>query len=471
MQSILLITLINIGIALIGFTVKVQPLNTLVIFSVVVGVGVWLCRKTRIDLRDPKLKILSTLWLYKIYITFLLLYIGWIPQLDQSSANWGYDPQRYYKDALDLIENNWIPVAGSTYQGIIYYYGVIFYIFGHNPVIPALINSFLTLLSTLFLIRYLYFSVPNRKAKDWLIAGLLLVPEVLWYDVMTSRETLMAAMIIFSILILAKYLFDHEKKVNLINAVIISIAAFIFILAVRTSMAFAVVGSVFAMLMLLKSKHKNGSIIKLLLFAIGITLMLIGPYIQSILGGGEIDYLATWESLQGASSTFVDDQNWSDNSIGYILYPRNIWQSLLFLPPRMVLYLLAPLPNINVSLIDLIEGSWSAWQNVMTILTSIMILLGIPFTLAASAHSWRLRHHQPGFFALVITFWITFVVVAGGNVIIHERYRVMTTLLLFATIWFGYTRCSTREINLWAIRWYFLLALGGFIIFIYKALV
>lgn len=467
-QIFLLIILLGVGITLLGLTVQVQPFNTIILFVTVTSVGLWLCRQTYVDLCDPKLRILSTFWLCKIFITLFLLYFGWIPQLDPSSTGWGYDPQRYYIDALNLIENDWRPVAGSTYQGIIYYYGAIFYTLGHNPVIPALINIFLTLVSTLFLTRFVYLSVSERMAKDWTISVLMLVPEILWYDVMTSRETLMAAMIIFAILSIGKYVFDFQKKIILVNSLVLFITAFIFIMAVRTSMAFAVVGSIGVMVMLKNSERKSGSYSKILLIILVIALMLLGPFIQNILGGGEIDYLSTWESLQASGSTFVEDQNWSENSIGFLLYPRNIWQSLIFLPPRMVLYLLAPLPNINVGLIELIEGSWYSWQNLMAISTSILILCGMPFSLAASAKSWQLRKYNSAFLAVVIAFWITFIVVAGGNIIIHERYRIMITLLLFATVWFGYTRCSRYEINRWAKRWYILLATGAIFVIGYK---
>lgn len=468
-QTILLLFLFGFGFLMLSVTVNVKLLNTVIIFFSVVGMGLWFCHRTRVDLGDAKLNILSTLWLVKVIITFFLLYAGWIPQLDPSSDNWGYDPQRFFIDAWDLIENGWSPLAGSAYQGIVFYYGAIFYLFGHNPVIPALINVFITLLSTLFLIRCVYSFLPGRTAKDWTIASLLLVPEVLWYDVMTSRETLMAAMIIFAILSVGRYLFG-VKSISLANTIFLASTALFVILAVRTSMVFPVVASIGVMIMLLRSKHKMAPLTKLLLFSLAIAGMTTGPFIQNLLGGGEIDYLSTWENLQSSGSSFIGNQAWSENSIGFLLYPRNIWQSLLFLPPRMVLYLAAPLPNVAVSMTELIDGSWNAWQDLMTILTSFLMLLGLPFALAGTAQAWRLRRYLPGPLALHVTFWITFMAVAGGNIIIHERYRVMCTLLLFACMWFGYTRCSRREVKQWATRWFILLATGAIFSIGYKLL-
>ena len=61
--------------------------------------------------------------------------------------------------------------------------------------------------------------------------------------------------------------------------------------------------------------------------------------------------------------------------------------------------------------------------------------------------------------------------VSGGNIIIHERYRVMFTSLLFACMWFGYTRCSRREVKRWALPWFGLLAAGAFFYVGYKFIV
>ena len=60
-----------------------------------------------------------------------------------------------------------------------------------------------------------------------------------------------------------------------------------------------------------------------------------------------------------------------------------------------------------------------------------------------------------------VTFWCIFIAV-GGNIIIHaQRYRLMLTLILFTCMWWGYTRCSRREVTLCALVWFGLLACGA----------
>jgi hypothetical protein len=456
-QTVLLLILLGCGLTLLSLTVSVEPLNTLVIFIIVTGLGLWACHKTCIVVVDPKLKVLGTLWLIKIIITLFLLYVGWIPQLDPSSTSWGYDPQRYFQDAWILIEDGWNPSVGSNYQGIIFFYAAIFYLFGHNPVIPALINAFITLLGTLFLIRGCYSFVPERSGKEWTIAGLLLVPEVLWYDVITSRETMMAVLIIISTFSVGRYLV-RVKNVKLATTVLLSGSALIAILAVRTSLAIPVVASIGVMVMLLRSERKTGPFVKILLILLAIAGLAAGALVQQLTGGYDINYQQTFNSIQSFEGNIASYNDWSDNSIGLLIAPNNAWQSVIYLPMRMVLYLAAPLPNVAVSLTELISGSWVAWQNLMTIPTSVMMLLGLPFALAGAAQAWRFRRNQPAPLVLHISFWITFMAVAGGNIIIHERYRVMFTLLLFACMWFGYTRCPRHELKRWALPWFGLLA-------------
>lgn len=463
MQAALLSVLLWVGVLLMGITVIVELLNTLLIFITLTGIGLWLCYRARIDLGDPNLNILSTFWLLKLIITIFLLYAGWMPQLDPSSGSWGYDPQRFYIDAWDLVENGWKPLAPSMYQGIVFYYGAIFYLFGHNPVIPALINAFVTLLGCLFLIRCVYSFVPDRTAKDWTIAGLLLVPEVLWYDVMTGRETLMAVLIIIAALSVGRYLVS-VKNVSFAKTVLFAGTALFAILAVRSTMAIPLVASISVMVMLPHSKHR------LLLLGLAIAGMSAGPLIQNLAGGTPVDYIASLELAQSFDNNVASSAKsvWSKNSIGLLIKPTNAWQALFFLPPRMLLYLAAPLPDVAVSITGLISGSWYAWQNLMTMPTSAMMLLGFPYLLAGTAQSWRKRCQFPALLITPITFWCTFIAVAGGNIIIHERYRLMFTLLIFACMWFGYTRCSRREVKRWALPWFSLLAAGAVFYIGYK---
>lgn len=440
--------------------------NTLLLLFFISVCGIWLSNRTANYLGDRRLRILSTFWLIKIIATLFLLFVGWMPQLDPSSPLWGYDPQRYYQYGWDLVQRGWNPFGlEQNYQGIIFYYGAIFFIFGHNPVNPALINAFVTLLGTLFLIRCIYEFMPNRMPADWRIAYLLLIPEVLWFDVITSRETLMGVLIIIATLTAGRYLVSKgcaslKTSVALVGIALVAIAT------VRTTMVIPVLAAIIFMAMLFKSQGLMSLIIKILLVLLGVGALMGGPIIQRMMGGYDIDLSAIPTRLLGHEGIRAEDE-WGDKSIGLLLMPSGPLQSLAYTFPRMILYLAAPLPRFdNLSLLDLYLGSWSAWQHLMTITTSLMMVFIFPYVLSASEMAWRGRKINPAALIIPISFWLNFAVIAGGVTIIQERYRVMITLLLFACAWIGYTR-SPQKINRRWVRLWFTIILVVIVFYLY----
>ncbi|MBC8555411.1 MAG: hypothetical protein H8D23_37835 [Candidatus Brocadiales bacterium] len=189
LQVIPLFILLAVLSTLIFATIQNSPFSSVMLLFFVSISGLVICRRMQISLNDPALRVLGYFWLIKLGMTFVLLYAGWIPQLDfVTSSAWGYDPQRYYLQAQQLIDNNWsASFISLNYVGILYYYAAIFFMFGQNPVVPALINIFVTLIATLYLIKVGYEIRSRRSSRDWTLAFALLLPEMLWYDVMTSR--------------------------------------------------------------------------------------------------------------------------------------------------------------------------------------------------------------------------------------------------------------------------------------------
>lgn len=466
-QVLLLPLILGSGLVLLLATVQVALVNTLALFLLVTLIGFWRCHRTAIRFADTNLRVLGTMWLIKVGLTLFLLYAGWMPQLNQaSSESWGYDPQRFYKDAYDLIENGWNPVAASNYQGIIFYYGAFFYVFGHNPVVPALINAFVTLLGTLFLISVAYEFKVQRGPRDWTLAYLLLVPEILWYDVMTSRETLASVLVLVSTLSFGRYLFGHVK-VSLLRTVLVSGLCMTALLSVRTTMAIPVVVSVAILGLFVQSKRRFSLIPKLMVITFAAGLLLLGPLVQQMVGGSDLDYLDTLQAVISFEKNVASHshQEWSNNSIGLLLAPNNFLESILFLIPRMILYVVAPLPNIAVSITDLLAGSWYAWQHLLTFPTSLMMIGAMPFALAGFSLAMKERGAT---LVIPIIFFVTLMAVAGGNIIIHERYRLMMTPMLFASAWLGYAACTKQQIRLYAIPWYIFLASSAIFYMSYK---
>jgi hypothetical protein len=331
------------------------------------------------------------------------------------------------------------------------------------------VNAFVTLVGSLFLIRCVYAFAPTRTPKDWRIAGLLLIPEVLWFDVMTSRETLMAILIIVAVLVAGRYLVGINRAKFSKTLAVFSIAV-AGILVVRTTMIIPVGVSIAAMALLLKSRRKMGPIVKVILVGMAIGSLSVGPLIQQVTGGYDVDYINTLDSITSLENNIAADMEWTEASVGLLLAPNSPWQAVAFLPPRMILYLAAPLPRMEVPISDLLDGRWEAWQLLMTLPTSVLMLLGFPYVLAGTAKAWHDRHKFPSVPIIPIVFWVTFVAVAGGNIMIHERYRVMFTLLLFACMWLGHTQCRPVAVKRWALLWFVMLGVAALFYLVYKVI-
>ena len=458
-EALLLPLVIILGLVVIFSSNLDYAFNTILLLITTTVLGFIIAKKTSIALGEPKLKVLGLFWLFKVLATILLLYWGWMPDLDyNTSTSWGYDPQRYYQYSSDLISNDWEPNFGLNYMGIIYYYGAIFAAIGRNPLIPSLINIFVTLFGVLFLIRSLYAFIPARSKNDWRIVYLLLIPEVLWYDVITSRETLMAILILSVSLIIGRNIVAH-KGVSTINSWLIACILTFAILSVRTTMIIPVAfGAILMFLILSKQSRRSVFRIFLILIAAFIAAFIVvvaAPMILDSLGTSTFDFSSQFARLLSAKENIASDiGGWSDRSIGLLLMPEGLLQALFFLPFRMILYLAAPLPNIAVTASGLLSGHYSDWQNLMTLPTSLLMMLLFPYILAGTSLAWRIRRQVPGALIIPITFWVNFAAVAAGNLIIHERYRLMFTLLFFASVWIGYTRCNTASIKRWAILWF-----------------
>jgi hypothetical protein len=470
-QVVLLALVLGVASAVIAATMPEAAGRTVLLLGGISVVGLVLCRTTQDHLGDPSLRVLGYLWMAKIALTLLLLYVGWIPQLDYAtSPSWGYDPQRYYAQSLELIDQGWSSqFVALNYKGILFYYAGLAYVFGKNPVVPALVNAFVTLLATLYLVRTAYEARARAWARDWTICLALLLPELLWFDVMTSRETLMAALLIFLLLTVGRS-FARPGSIPLYKfagIVGLSLGA---IAAVRTSMLLPVGVACAAMALLVRSTPRARVGQAMVLGVLVAAILVGGPALNEYLHSSAADISDLMQAAISGSTNIASrpEIGWSSNSIGLLLLPEGPLQAILFLPIRMVLYLLAPLPNLLFSASELTGGSWMAWQALLTVLSSLVNILIFPYAIASAIRAFRARRTEPGPAMIHAAYWAAFMGVAGGNLIIHERYRLMTTTLLWACAWLGARSCSRRLLYVANVSWYGLLGAGTVFYVLFK---
>jgi hypothetical protein len=397
------------------------------------------------------------------------LYVAWMPIL---ATDTGYDPVRYYTMSTELIDNHWTPdFSNLNYVGILYYYGAIFYIFGHNPVIPALINVIVTLMASLYLIKVCYEIKGHTERHDWWLALVLLLPEMLWYDVMTSRETLIAAMLMFVMLCVGRYLANIGTR-SLIKLLLYVGLPVFSIASIRTSMLLPLAISITLMVLFLKDTRDLLFRQRLLLLSTVVLILSFGSSISTNLGGYDTSFIQHINRAISARNNIAlnSEMVWSEKSIGMLLMPEGLLQSVLYLPPRMLLYLIAPLPNMYESLSLVSQGNIGEWQTILTSLSSIINIIAIPYAAAGFLHAVRTKQTNSSPLMFHICYWITFISIAGGNLIIHERYRVMATPLLWGCTWLGARTSPKYLILVAATYWYALLALSVMFYLAYKLL-
>lgn len=466
-QVILLLLLFGVGIALILSMVQQAVLSTLFLLGFVSVAGLVLCRNTQARLNDPALKVLGYFWLIKLGLTLFSLYVSWIPLLATGS---GYDPIKYYFQAQELIDNNWsADVISLNYVGILYYYGAMLYVLGHNPVIPALINTFVTLIATLYLIKVGYEIKGQKNTGDWTLAFALLLPEVVWYDVMTARETLMAALLLFEMLTIGRY-FARAAPVTLPKVFIVMGLSSLAIATVRTSMLLPLFLAIVLMAFLIRPQH--GPLVKQRIWIViaGAVALVFGKLVNQYIGGNAVDIIHTLFAAISAKDNVAlgGGMEYSKNSISLLLMPNGLLQAILYVPLRMVLYLIAPLPHIIRPIGELLSGDVGQWQTLFTILSSVVNLFAFPYALAGSIHALIRRKENAGLLVFHLSYWCTFLAIAGGNLIVQERYRVMASLLLWGCAWLGARTCTKHLIIRTSIFWYGLLTLSAFLYLAYK---
>lgn len=425
-----------------------QLLTTVFVLLAVIFAGYAIIANTAKRLNDNKIKMLNYFFLFKILLIIFLLYVAWIPFLDQSSIFYGYDPQRYYFDAQMLALHNFNSsyLPPINYSGIIYYYAVIFKVFGHNPVIPALLNSLISLYAVTLIMRVGYSIKAIRGKRDWMLGLAIVIPEIVWFDAITSRETLVMSLMVISVLSVTSVLL---KNVALPKwQFLLAIPCMGLIGIVRTPMLIPCMLSIVLFYFIYKTGFQK-KLVGLIIIIVTVMVFIVAPYLSKTTS--QFSYTETISSnlvSQGDLQQF----NWQENSIGKMIIADNLIEVILFAPIRLVFYIVAPLPSIKLNL-----SSWSGWQNLGATLSAFLYIGIFPHALASLFHAMK---RNRSYLIFHIPFWIIFLSIVVGNNIIHDRYRIMAIPLLWACVWLSMNDNTVKKRKYFLI-WYAVLGIGA----------
>jgi hypothetical protein len=421
------------------------------------------------ELGDPALLYLKYAFAAKVVLLLAMLYGGWTPLLQLDAPGFGVDAQRYYFQAQDLAASNFDPsvLPAINYAGILYFYAGLFRVFGHNPAAPALINCFATLWASLVLLRTAYDYVPARRSWDWMLGLVTLIPEVVWFDALTSRESLCLALVTVIVLTTLRVFLPAGRgrlpRSQIVAAIIGSVA----LAAIRPPML-AIVASSAVVFVVLAWKRivARPLLVAGLALTLGIVPLAASILNRAVVGSSGISFTQAIGLANAVEAARQEDFIYSERSIGMLVQSNNPVVLAFLAPVRIVIYLAAPLPSVNATLADYLAGDFSSHQEVYAGASSMLYLAVLPLALAALGCAWWARDWVT-VLALQVPFWLSMIVVALGNQIIQERYRITALMGYALAIWIG-ARAPRVWISTAYTLWIAVLACGGVFFVVFK---
>lgn len=387
-----------------------------------------------------------------LFISLLLLTFAWTPFLSITNTNWGFDPQRYYYYASQIIEKGNYTL-GLNYTGVVYFYVLVMKILGVDPLVPLFVNSLLTLTAVLLIVK----NVPFEKQTSIEnFAFLLLIPEIIYFNIMPSREILCMAMIVFIIVSFVKYFKDRKKLL-----LFILLFEFLFLFLIRPPFAFSAFLSIFIFLLFF-SQRKMGllTILILVLFTV-----IVGGQLSSTLGS-----VNDASSMQESITNKIDGRNeqntnfnYNENSLAAKLIPNNAIEFVIFGVVRSFVYLF-PSPSTFLSLLYM----KSAYDlgDVLVNITSLMMMFLIPIIYVGLK---KIRKENNIVQMIGITFLVFWIIIGAFNTnMIHVRYRVVYDVLYFSLVIYFISITNKKKIKRLIIHWSGVLLLIIFLFFVLK---
>lgn len=368
-------------------------------------------------------------FLISFFVSLLLLYFCWTPYLNLADAKEGFDPQRYYVYATEYIKRGdftgWV---GGGLNGVVYMFAYIMMVFGNDPLVPLYFNLFLLLIQTLWM--YKIFCRYCDKGHKY-VPYLLLIPEVVYYNVMTSKETLCmfgAAWILYE-------LFMTSRKRSLLH-VLLLLLAMAFELYVRATFAVIIV---FAYLLFLIFGSSQMTVTKKFL---ALLVMSGGLYIGFTLGSSFItqDTIEEYQELAVSAASGDNESTFdvSGSSLSGKLVPHNQVEMVVFGFLRAILYLM---PDTSIITAFSKDPTLFRLGPFTQLLTGGLMALLIPLVFISvwKTKKMKLQTFTPLFYILIIL--ILFVSFSRPGMV-HQRYRIVYDSMYFfsAILSFGYFR-------------------------------
>lgn len=355
-------------------------------------------------------------FLFFFSMCLLYLYFSWTPYLSiNSNTNWGFDPQRYYYYATQLIRTTGYEFA-VNYGGIVFIYKYLMMVFGIDPMVPLFINVILITLTIAVLTKILYkfYGEGSCYRYTWMF---FFFPEVIFYSSVSSREIFCLVLVSICVYIAA------SQPINNRRSLIMMILLIFGQLIVRPPFAL-----VLSLVLLLSPIKKKASI------AIMGFIVLVVSIIGSDLDfGSQRDATSMAVLLSDHVSGNIDANdsfNYGSNSITQKLIPHNPIEFVVFGVIRSLLYLIPRANPLNI-ISDVFISGYNMGSLLVWISSFIMMLFIPSLWRALRGIKTQDIYSRTVFIAFCAFF---FAVGMLNSNLIHERYRLVYDFLLL-TVW------------------------------------
>lgn len=165
-----------------------------------------------LTLRDPDLTIDQDfrLWLIALFAFRLLFAFAyhqfhphWSHGIELFRAGLtGYDAFRYDYWAANLAQRglslSYARSLPGDYGGVVLWYGLIYFIFGHHPLFAVLFNTLLGGLTSLLTYK-LSLSLLSRREARWAAVGVMVWPHLVFYAALLMKEALIAFLFVLAL--------------------------------------------------------------------------------------------------------------------------------------------------------------------------------------------------------------------------------------------------------------------------------
>lgn len=351
---------------------------------------------------------------------------NWTPYLHVGSGHWGFDAQRYYYYAIRTTMNENF-VYNLNYRGIVDIYKFIMNVLGFDPLIPFFVNSLVFLFAVILLAKHISNRILHTNKFIHYFLMLIMIPELAYYNIMTSRELFCASFVIISIVYVDRFA-TEKKRWDLWKGIL----AFLFLTIIRPPFAFAVALAIGIWLMYNNKGKLSKYRTALMIGFLGI--MLVGLFVSRSLGSvtdeGDLFDRAS-NSISGNVTETSIEGAYSESSISRLLIPHNTIEAIIFGFIRSFAYVV-PEPRAVYAPWNVIIRifNFKALGSGMPNLTAFIMLF---FLRPVYREIRSLKKHSSSeaiyIYAFIVFFFVIGIFMAQ---FIHVRYRVVYDLLFFS---------------------------------------